>query len=281
MKQVLPAQEPPDFPEAIVVKARKDFWLCAFCQVIVGFFASPVDLCIAFYAGLILRKRLGARAFALLLLSPTIWVTSKASFDAVQDYRAGTGRIYRFGYTEFRLGVDPDYRCWQMNGGCTLSGPTAMYGVPYNLALKKLIGRFGPMPGSYLGPIPEAEEARRLIAEEAISLPLFSSKDPQDRSLPLPGLALHGFSRDELIERFWNHVSFPEDREQFIASLARESIAPPRLRVAFIDDVAALVQVDKKTIPETIDDLPYAFEYPYTILLSSRHREAVRTYRSR
>jgi hypothetical protein len=124
-------------------------------------------LALAFVWGYAVQRRFLAIAL-LLLLSPS----GLAFCQGVWEYSRGDARLIFIGHPAGSIGrLDRDYRCYRFTWGCIFDGSEWTKIVPHNAAIKLLVFTFGPVRGSYTGPYPTLEEAKRALqAAEPVAI---------------------------------------------------------------------------------------------------------------
>lgn len=113
-----------------------------------------------------LARVVGRRAcLVALALSPLSW----AFLSGLRDYVAGEPVLRTFGLRH-GASLDPTTRARVGSVGCMVDGTEWIEHDPYNLALRAATAVGGVAPGLYDGPLPNADEARHILASEGRDL---------------------------------------------------------------------------------------------------------------
>jgi hypothetical protein len=99
-------------------------------------------------------------------LAPAVVIFGLNFSWGVVDYAQGTAVYHSFGYSSRESGnLLPELRCYSKSKGCIRNSRTLFTHEAYNIAVTQMIGLFGPMAGSYIGPYPTRATAYRALSE--------------------------------------------------------------------------------------------------------------------
>ncbi len=128
-------------------------WLLWLLYWPIGVAASAVATSLAFRLSI-------RRGVLLLLLGPLPLVPMTSFLWGVGSYIGGIAvlRSYGLPHAEF-WNLDPRWRCYRSSSGCVTDGSEPFTQGPNNVAVRMMIGSFGPMTGAYTGAYPTRLEA--------------------------------------------------------------------------------------------------------------------------
>lgn len=141
------------------------------------------------------RGGLRTRRFAAAsLLGPLVVVPALSAAYGLVGYASGTAALYTVGPRPANL--DPTVRCPRRSIGCCPTGHEPLTLLPNDLVVLALGRVFGPMPGSYAGPYPAADEAFALLdrAPRVVLAPCPGTLEVEGRRVPAQPLERLGVS---------------------------------------------------------------------------------------
>ncbi|MCH9679877.1 MAG: hypothetical protein K0V04_00460 [Deltaproteobacteria bacterium] len=97
-------------------------------------------------------------AVVVLVTSPYCVTPVRGVVEGVHDYLDGTAYLRRRGLLAGH-DLDPELRIYAESSGCVVDGSEPLFNTPYNAVVSWMIRTWGPMPGAYDGPYPDADAA--------------------------------------------------------------------------------------------------------------------------
>ena len=145
----------------------KNLTVTAICLLLIWFFFLPyveLALVILLIALTYLIKNRSKLAILMVFLCPVLVLPPACFVEGVCDYYGGNAKILSRGLPGIEsFNLNREYRLYRSLGGCTVFSSDTFTREVYYYAVKRLIKKFGPMRGSYIGPYPTRKEAYTLI----------------------------------------------------------------------------------------------------------------------